>query len=255
MRRYLTEQTLELGQEVTLTGDSFHHIHVVCRRDVGHAFELLNSDQGHAFLVKVKSVSKNSMVVSVLETRPLPELKPPFIHLVLNYPKPKVFEAVVEKAVELGVSSIHPMLSDYSFFRTSEKLKDKDQRWNKIVHSAMQQSGRFEPLKIAPVKPLKDFLAEEVTAFVQNPGRHLAIAFYEGEAPLMGAYFQSQIQDWAQVQNIWVFVGSEGGFSTQEVQAFKQHNITSLSLGDQVLRVETACVSIVSVLRYMSGAF
>jgi 16S rRNA (uracil1498-N3)-methyltransferase len=51
-------------------------------------------------------------------------------------------------------------------------------------------------------------------------------------------------------ENIWVFVGSEGGFSDQEVEFFKENGLKSSSLGDQVLRVETACLALVSILKY-----
>ncbi len=252
MRRYLTDQTLQLGKDITLSGESFHHIHIVCRLGMGSVFELLNEDQDQAFLVKVKQVDKVQMTVEVLEARDLPTLKPPYVHLVLNYPKPKVFDAVLEKAVELGVAQIWPMLSDYSFFRTGDKLKGKEERWEKIVRSAMQQTGRYEPLKIQPIQPLERFLEQQKSKLLDK--NSLALAFYEGSAPLLSAFFQSQPLD-KSIENIWVFVGSEGGFSEQEVARFKSYGIPSLSLGDQVLRVETACVSIVSVLRYMGGAF
>lgn len=251
MRRYLTDEPLAQDTDVTLKGDTFHHIHVVCRLGVGDVFELLNAHQSQAFLVKVQMVGKSEMVVRVLETRALPLLKPPYVHLVLNYPKPKVFDAVLEKAVELGVAKIWPVLSDYSFFRTADKLKGKEGRWEKIVRSAMQQSGRFQPLEMAPVQPLERFLAEQKSSLFAEDS--LALAFYEGEAPLLSEFFNTQPLS-ASIQNIWVFVGSEGGFSFAEIDRFKSLQIPSVSLGDQVLRVETACVSIVSVLRYMSGA-
>lgn len=253
MRRYLINEPLKQGDAVVISGDEFHHIHVVCRQGLGDHFELINPKQDQAFFSEVVDVKKNQMTVNLLETRELPKLKRPYIHLVLNYPKPKVFDAVLEKAVELGVYSIQPVLSDYSFFKSKDKLKGKEERWQKIIKSAMQQSGRYEALELHPIKPLSQFI-EDHSAPPTDKSKALFLAFYEGQAPLISQYFESHpIPE--DTGDIWVFVGSEGGFSRQEVEKFQKHKIASLSLGDQVLRVETACVSIVSVLRYMSGAF
>lgn len=257
MRRYLISQNLEVGSPLRLAGDVFHHIHHVCRRGLGDQFELLNSNQEHAFLVQVTAVTKSELEVQILSSRPLPQLAKPYIHLVLSFPKPKVFEAVVEKAVELGVHSIHPILSDYSFFKSSEKLEAKSERWQKIIRSASQQSGRAEPLLLHPSQSLSDFLNSYPGADKNKPKvktQHLSLAFYEGKAKLFSQFFSEQPMS-PGLEHIWAFVGSEGGFSESEVQQFKEQGIASLSLGDQVLRVETACVSIISVLRYKSGAF
>lgn len=249
MRRYLTDQSLYLNSIVTISEDTFRHIHKVCRQDVGDKFELLNEGSDEAFLAEVISVEKNHMQVRVINSRPLPDLKKPYIHLVLNFPKPQVFEDVIEKAVELGVHSLYPTLSDFSFFKTNEKIKDKVSRWDKIVKSAMQQTGRFKPLKIHPAQDLESFLKLPIDKDKKN----LYLAFYEGQGVPLHQFLEADSMHLNEIENIWVFVGSEGGFSSKEVKRFQELNIPSLSLGEQVLRVETACVSIVSVLRYKSG--
>ena len=119
MRRYWIGQ---LGfndcDKLNLTHDLFHHIIDVCRQNVGSRFEVLN-DEGKAFLVEVIELGKKSAQVKLLEERIITPLKKPFIHLVLSIPKFSPLESVLEKSVELGVSSLIPVTSESTTFFTS----------------------------------------------------------------------------------------------------------------------------------------
>lgn len=242
MRRYWLGDVDQNLQSILLEGDIFHHICVVCRQDVGSRFEVLTS-HGWAALVEILELHKRSALVKVLEWRQVPPLPRPHIHLALSVPKIPTFEAVLEKAVELGVHSIHPFYSDFSFVRTqSSILKDKQKRFEKILLSATQQTGRADRLNLMEAQPLKQvietFSESQTTAGVfayEGPGGSLRAAL----EPLKGT-----------VDNLWVFVGSEGGFSHHEVEMFKSINLFPVSLGHQVLRVETACVTLLGIIKY-----
>lgn len=273
MRRYWVDDTLKVGIPFAIAGDLFKHIHIVCRQDVGDEFELLPSqrasdskarkkdlenptDLKEAFLykVKVKDIFRHTMVVEVLSKRSIPLLPKPHIHLALSLPKVKTLEDVVEKIVELGVYSLVPFYSDFSFFKSKDRIDEKSQRLRKIVTSACQQSARAEELIIHSTKSLDEVL--KMYADSQNPERARAFAFYEGKAQSLSDYWSKvdvDLNSEDAISDIWVFIGSEGGFSNPEIEKFKEFNVPSLSLGEQVLRVETACVSIVSVLKYKYG--
>jgi len=248
MRRYWVEEESIAGDRFILKGDTFHHIVDVCRMGKGDKFEILN-EKGMIYFVELENVSKKHADGKILESRKAPEQKRPHIVLALSVPRFNVIDNVIEKAVELGVSRIQPFTSDFSFIRNAKDLTPQRlQRWDKIVKSAAQQTGRADLLKIEAVKTLP----QTVEQFNRN-SRALGLWAYEGEGELsLKEALQKAPRD---LEEVWVFVGSEGGFSRQEIEFAKNNGFPPLTLGDQVLRVETACVALISVIKYELGTF
>jgi 16S rRNA (uracil1498-N3)-methyltransferase len=248
MRRYYLNEKLHLDDLVVLKGEIFHHIFDVCRQQVGHKFELMTED-GNAFLSQVTEIKKKEAVVQIQGCRALPKPKRPFINLILSIPKISTFESILEKAVELGVNSIQPMISDYSFLKSIKHYPaDKKSRWDKIILQATQQSARGNILVLQEPKEFHQICT-------RSPWRDLnaiGIFAFEGECQnSFKNYLQSKRGiDSLSLEDIWVVIGSEGGFSEKEVNMLKQLDLEPVTLGEQVLRVETACLSIVSSLKY-----
>jgi 16S rRNA (uracil1498-N3)-methyltransferase len=244
MRRYWISNDSVDGDVIRITGDVLHHLRDVCRQNLHSKFELI-LEGGTAHLVEIISESKHESVARVLETRQIKALPEPHIHLAMSIPRFPVFEAVVEKAVELGVATIHPFFSEFSFIRKqADTWEKKLPRFSKIVQSATQQSGRGDKMEIAPVLDLNDLIAE-----FKSRKQAAGLFAYEGEAVLSAREGLTQITQ-RQPREIWAFIGSEGGFSTSEVNLFKGLGLQSVTLGSQVLRVETACVATVSIIKY-----
>ncbi len=249
MRRYWVDAKSVSGDSVSFSGDVFHHIFDVCRQDKGSKFEVLDGS-GLALLVEVSDVQKNSARARVLEKRSLPKALSPKIILALSIPRFPVFDSVIEKCVELGVAEVFPFFSEYSFVRTADKVSEsRTERWNKIVVSATQQSGRGDLMKIhQPV-----LLAQVQSAFNRTT-RPWGLIAYEGQIPVSIAE-ELENKPAQSVDEVWIFVGGEGGFSEREVQQIAGWGIKPVTLGDQVLRVETACITLVSILKYGIGHF
>jgi 16S rRNA (uracil1498-N3)-methyltransferase len=159
-----------------------------------------------------------------------------------------VLESVLEKLVEMGVETVQPLFSDNSFIRTAtETWEAKEPRFQKIILSATQQCGRGEKMRLEPAKRLADFLPE-LTVEINQSGRIAGLFAYEiGTQPVRELVTAISKND---PEAVWVFVGGEGGFSRAEVQKFESNGFKSATLGRQVLRVETACVALVSILKY-----
>lgn len=244
MRRYWVSENYFEDDCVNLEGDSLHHIRDVCRQGLGSRFEILN-EKGKAYFVEVVEESKRRAKAKILETREVPPLKRPHIHLALSLPRYAKMDFIIEKSVELGVKSIQPLVSDFSFVKKlSEVSNNKKERWKKISLSAMQQSGRCDPFVVSEPISLENFLNQ----FNQNK-EQLGLFFYEGESPTpVKEYLQSHIN--SEIQDIWVFIGSEGGFSDQERKLIDASGVPPLTLGPQILRVETACVVAAAVIKY-----
>lgn len=247
MRRYRLQHVSEKGETVLIEGDEFHHIVDVCRQNEGSKFEVL-TPSGFALLVEIESVGKKSAQARVLERRQIPPLKKPWIHLAMSVPKVATLESVMEKAVELGVYKIHPFFSDYSFVKTQKGiLQNKRSRFEKIIQSATQQSGRGDWMGLEEPCDLHEILQR-----FQSSPKAKGLFAYEGAGELS---LQQAISGDANLENLWIFVGSEGGFSTQEVEIFKKVNLFPISLGQQVLRVETACVTLLGIIKYQLDLF
>jgi 16S rRNA (uracil1498-N3)-methyltransferase len=269
MRKYWVTKDSIQGDQVIFRDEVFHHIFDVCRQDVGFKFEILCGDQ-KAQLVEVISVSKKQATAKILSVREIPALPLPHIHFVLSVPRFNVMEDVVEKSVEMGIHSIHPCFSDFSFVRKSSNLPEsKIERWKKIVISATQQCGRGELMNISETTDLKNILKD----FNRTKGR-MGLFAYEGQAALNIRDYLENLQkgnsegkhegdgttDQAKefgktLTEVWVFVGSEGGFSVGEVQEFQAVGLQPVTLGEQVLRVETACITLAAILKYVFRMF
>lgn len=245
MRRYWVPAEAVSTDQVDFSDEVFHHIFDVCRQEVGSKFEVLTGNQ-QAYLVEVTQVGKKRAQARRLETRQLPPLKKPYLVLALSICRYHVMDAIVEKAVEMGVTRIQPFFSEQSFIRKANSLPaGKLDRWEKIVKSATQQCGRGDLMPIA--KPMD--LAEIRSIF--NPDqRQLGLFAYEGASTQGLKDCLKPSLGLEKPEEIWVFVGSEGGFSQTEVQLFKNWGLESISLGEQVLRVETACITLLAILKY-----
>jgi 16S rRNA (uracil1498-N3)-methyltransferase len=236
------------GDQVSLSGEVLHHIRDVCRLHVGSKFEVIVKG-GHAHLVEIVSESKKETRAQILETRAIPGLPEPLITLAMSIPRFPVFEAVLEKAVELGVASIQPFYSEYSFIRTQTDVWEKKRvRFEKIIQSATQQCGRGELMELAEPMTLQQ-LAAAFNRTAQEKGPCAGLFAYEGESKLSAREGLAAIHQ-LQPRQVWIFVGSEGGFSDSEVEYFRTLNLQTVTLGQQVLRVETACVALVSIIKY-----
>lgn len=254
MRRYwISKNDISADRTVQFQGDLFHHIFGVCRQEKGHHFEVLTGES-IAYLIEVLDVGKKTAVGRIIEERQIAPLKKPYIRIALSVSRYPVMDSIMERAVEMGVAEIVPFVSQYSFVRKIKEIPEaKIERWNKIIISATQQSGRGELMKLA--NPLT--MEELIQQINRDPTAECLFA-YEGHT-------EKSIQDRLKeiktkcsegqppVDHLWLVVGSEGGFSTQEVEAMKNLGLHPVTLGQQILRVETACLTLVAALKYEFG--
>lgn len=243
MRRYWIQPQDIVGDSVQFEGDLFHHIFSVCRQDMSSHFEVLCEEK--AYLVTVTEIGKKTARALIKETRIIPELPRPHLHVALSASRYQVMDDVVEKLVEMGVTSFHPFFSDYSFVKSANSFPaQKLDRWQKIVVSATQQCGRGELLKIHAPVDFKNILAQ-----INPSAGSLGLFSYEGDSQVTISSFLKSRKN-PNITDIWCLVGSEGGFSVQEVENLKNLGFDPVTLGRQILRVETACLTLVSVLKY-----
>ena len=238
MRRFWIDSSCRQGDFFTLTGQLFHHICRVSRIQKGESFELLSGGCTR-YTVQLDSISRFKAVARIIKTHPSPPLDRPYLHLALSLPRLHKLDSILEKAVELGVKDFHPFISRLSFFKNVTQISlNRLERWKTIISKASAISGRTQVLTLHPVLKLQD---------IKVPKNHRALMAYEG---FSGKNLREVLKTKKSFDEIWLFIGSEGGFSLEEVEEFSKNGGEVFSFGDQILQVETACLMGLSILKY-----
>ena len=217
-------------EKLTIKGDPARYLNNVLRARRGDRFFMFDSNGIH-FESEVLSVSRGSVEVSVLERLGRREEPGGGVCLVMGVLKGRNMDLVVQKSVELGVARIVPVETE----RTVLKGTRKHERWQKVALEAARQSGRPAPPPVESVLKLDDFLEAE--------GHVQGIVFYEavGIQPLGSADAGT-----GPANETIVVVGPEGGFTVREVDMLVSRGLRARTLGNNILRAETAAIAAVA---------
>jgi 16S rRNA (uracil1498-N3)-methyltransferase len=231
-------EPLTCGQSVELSSSGSQHVGTVLRMQPQQELILFCGDD-HEYGATISAVHKKKVVVTVHTTVSVSRESPCKIHLAQGISKGERMEMVVQKAVELGVSSITPLITERCVVRLDEERMNKKQaQWQAIAISACEQSGRNRiPLVLAPLT-LNHFLLQcsSTIKFVLDP---------EGIASWRDCDLTKH--------EIALLIGPEGGLTEAEIKSAQDKNFTSLRLGPRVLRTETAAITALSVLQAIAG--
>ncbi len=224
-RFYITEKIVEKEKSIHISNrDLIHQWRKVFRYNVGSQVIVFDGS-GVECRAVIAKVSPSEAELSVLETKDI-DAPTKNIWLCLSLIKKDNFELVVQKAVELGVSHIVPILGE-----RSEKKKLNMERLQKIVLEATEQSGRGELMKVYEPTTLVKLFESGVL-----PQEKI---FFHPHFPPVEQYIDAQIKQYS----FAYFIGPEGGFSEEEIELFKQYNVAGFSLGSRILRAETAAIA------------
>jgi 16S rRNA (uracil1498-N3)-methyltransferase len=226
-RFYINEKVGE-KTEITLPDtDLSHQIGNVFRLNAGDSVIVFDGS-GFEYVSEIVSISKKELVLKIVESvdkRKNEEGKKK-VSLYFALIKKGNFELAVEKCTELGVTEIHPLVSD-----RSEKKDINLERLQKIVKEASEQCGRVTLPRIYPHETLETLVSQ---AKSQN---EVSVAFHT--APGLPSFSLSSVEERAGVR---LFLGPEGGWTEKEIALFKEHNVQLCSLGQNILRAETAAI-------------
>lgn len=189
----------------------------------------------------ISEITADTVYLDILSSAPC--CAEPTIHVTLYQALPKAdkFEQIIQKAVELGVTEVVPMLTARCISRLSAKdFEKKRVRLQNIALNAAQQSGRGIIPQIAPLHNLEE--AAKSAAKLDY-----SLVCYESEG---GISFSAVPQN---KTNYGIFIGSEGGFDESEIVLLRQHGVTPVWLGKRILRCETAPLTALSVLMFHTG--
>lgn len=228
------------GAEVLLEGDRARYLGRVLRLRVGDEITVFNGE-GPEWAANIDAMTRNSATLRIRDSREAGTESPLKIHLVQGISRGERMDFVVQKATELGVKRITPVLTEYGVVKLDEaRRKKRRDHWESVAVSACEQSGRTRPPLIDTPLALRDWFGakpSEVDAeLILRPNASAALA---GIA--------------APTTKVCVLIGPEGGFSATEYEDAAIAGFSAVSLGPRVLRTETAAVAALSVLQTKWG--
>lgn len=243
MRRFYLPPEKCRGSQFALDGREAHHALHVLRLRAGDSLVVLDG-AGHARTCEVVSAGRDSLLLSV--TNDASVAQPAWqITLLQAIPKGKIIEDIIQKATELGVARIVPLLTERTLSQLNAKeAEDKREKWQQVAIEAIKQCGQpWLPQIDAPL-PLPQFLAKK-EAF----GLSLAGCLRPGSSHPRNALEQFRRAN-PPTKTISVWIGPEGDFSDAEMDAILASGAQPITLGPLVLRVETAAIYTLSLINY-----
>jgi 16S rRNA (uracil1498-N3)-methyltransferase len=244
--RIYSSETLQNATVCSLGADNLRYLKTVLRLKSGDKIIIFDGF-GHEFEGRIEAFSLSGVNV-VLGKAIVPADKKIHITLAQAIPKAAKMDVIVKSAAELGTDVVIPFTALRSVSRIEgEKAAAKVARWQKIVQEAARCCRSVQVAAIEPVLSFADML-------LKTTPDALKLIFWEEED-------QKSIKDvltdkkFAAVTNYFIIVGPEGGLSRDEVAAAKDAGFVSVSLGKQILKVETAAAAILSIIQYENGIF
>ena len=241
-RCYLPEADFSpAAQPLTVQGDEAHHALRVMRLREGDVCEVFDG-RGHAARARITHAASGRMQLVVEEE--LPPLPPVAgITLGIAIPKGALMELIVQKAVEMGVSRIVPLITERTIVRLNEKeARSKAEKWRRTVLEACKQCGVSSLPVVDPPQPYAAWLARE-----DVPPLRLQCAIVPHARPLREVLEAGRA---AGQHELALLIGPEGDFSPAEYAAGEAAGYVPVSLGSIILRVETAVFFSVAAARY-----
>lgn len=244
------EAPLSADAELALPAGAARHVQVL-RLQPGETVTLFNG-QGGEWSATILRMGRQSVEVQVLVHDPVERELPLVVTLVAGMPANDRFDWLIEKATELGVAAIEPVVCERSVLRLSgERAERKREHWQAVAVAAAEQSGRTRVPVIAPVRTLVQAVA--LAAADQGvPNWLLSLA---EAAPMERLVAQDLGDSGSGTGRLRVYSGPEGGFSPAEEALVRGIGAQAVSLGPRVLRSETAPLAVLAALglRLSSG--
>ncbi len=220
-----------------ITGSDFNHIKNVLRMSVGEQF--LVSCEDTSDLCEIENIESDTVVVKIVEKNYHSTNLPIKIHLFQGLPKSDKLELIIQKAVELGVTTITPVSMKRSIVKIDDKKKkSKRERWQAIAKAAAKQSKRTSVPQICDILTYKEFISR---------AKDLDLLLVPYECAEGMAATKAALSEIRSGMNVGIIIGPEGGFEEKEIEEALSVGGKVISLGARILRTETAAITSVAM--------
>ena len=240
MHKFFVEDNQIDNEKIIIKNDDYNHIANVLRMKKGDIILITNKESKETYNCEIDEIDSNEVICNILNKEDKEIELSVNIDLFQGLPKADKMEYIIQKCVELGVHKIVPVNMKYCI----AKIKDEDKknlRWNKISEVASKQSKRNIIPRIENSINIST-LCNEIKKY------DLAIVAYENEENITLKNILKEEN--SNIKNIAVIVGPEGGISTDEIEKLEENGAKIVSLGNRILRTETAPITILSMMVY-----
>lgn len=222
---------------VKIIDNEYRHIKTVLRKKIGDSLQLFD-ENNQQYTAVIIDITNTEIFARIVEYKQKQELLDTTLYQCI--PKLQKFDFIVEKATELGVKKIIPIISKYVVVKLDDKsINHKLSRWQKIAEAAAKQSG--SPIIPIIESPLK--FAEAIKTSSKDSLK--LIAWEHGTKHLKEVITKTK--------SVSIFIGAEGGLANEEISLAKEYNWQTFRLKGNILRAETAPISIISIINYELG--
>lgn len=236
---FINSKSIENNRAIIDDKENYNHIAKSLRAKIGENILLIDENQiQHEG--KIEKISSNSIGINILNSYKSKRELEFELYLAQSPLRSDSQNTIIEKATELGVKGIYPVFTDNCALKKSV-IEQKIQKWQKIMFEASKQCERatiptcFELNKLEKLITSEKF--DKILAFTERSA-DFKLKDYLRKNPIL------------KNQKILVIIGPEGGFSQNEFEFFKQNKITTLSLGELILKAETAVITALGNIIY-----
>lgn len=243
MHKFFVTPNNIIGKKAIIEGDDVKHIYKVLRLQVGDKI-IINNSQGQEYLGSISDINKSSVTVDLLETVEHNAESNIQIDLYQGLPKSSKMDYIVQKATEIGVNSIIPIITERVVVKNEISEFKKTDRWKRIALEACKQCKRtLIPEVKGPmifgdlIKNLKEY--------------DLIVVPYENKEHYGIKKMCKNIKN--EIKTVAIIIGPEGGFEEEEIKSMEAIGAHIVTLGPRILRTETAGIVTAALLQYKLG--
>lgn len=229
---------LSVDTTIDLSDDGSNHVANVLRLEQGHPVVLFNGD-GNEYSAELASVKKRSVKVTIDAKLEISIESSLSIHLGQGVSRGDRMDFAIQKAVELGVDEITPLLTERCGVKLStERWAKKHQQWQKLIVSACEQCGRNVVPTLHP--------CTQINQWVQESTSQLRLTLHPKS--------NSRLRNLSiPPKGVRLLIGPEGGFSESEIYMTEEAGFNTVNMGPRVLRTETAAMASIAALQATHG--
>ncbi len=240
MVRFFLENPPVEGEAV-LEGEERHHLVNVYRGQPGIKIKLFDKE-GKEYLAEIISVTSKLARLRILEISFPLEAQEKKIFLAQSLIKSQNWDLLLQKSMELGLYGLYPMLTQH--LGNGKQMAGKEERWQKVMISAAKQCGRTSLIQIASTMDFSEVL-KKTASFPTRLLAHNAKGLPS---------FKNLLDRLSPISYpVLVMIGPEGGFSEEEIHQAHESGILMFSLGNLILKAETAAIAVIANLNFYKG--
>ncbi|MCL2253769.1 MAG: 16S rRNA (uracil(1498)-N(3))-methyltransferase [Lachnospiraceae bacterium] len=229
-------------KKITVLGNDVRHIKSVLRMKVSDEISFSDGEKPVEYHGIITEITDRHIICDLIYIQKSNHELPARVYLFQALPKADKMELIIQKAVELGIYEIIPIFSDRSVIRLDEKkAQAKIKRWQGISEASAKQCKRQVIPRISDIMSFKE-------AVKYAADKDIKIIPYEMAEDMNKT--KTIFSNLKTAQSVAVFIGSEGGFTNQEIELAKTAGISPITMGKRILRTETAGFVILSWIMY-----